>query len=267
MPDQDITDFDGILRDTRLKLGTTTASDESAAEGQGEAADGRVRAVAKRGRLDSIELNPRLMRLPGAELAEHVTAASNAALDDLRAKAPTAEDAAIDPAALARGVRAAQDEGLRTMDMITQGLAAAMAQVRQRAQVSGDPSAEGGEFLLNQVQQTLNSVRGPVDAEDVRGTGEAADGQVHATALAGARIDSIDIAAKAMRRASQELAEHIVAAVNAALDDVQARSSGFAVADPAELKEQLRATQDMSLSHMRAYTQSLQNLMSSIQRR
>lgn len=263
--DQHVNDFDRKLQNTRGKLRPGT--DEAAPEGTGEAADGRLRAVARRGRLRTLTLNPRLMRLPAAELAEHAVTAANAALDDLRSKAPSAEDAAADPAALAQAVRDVQDEGLRSMDMINQGIDAAMAQIRQRAQVGGDTGgSQGMELLLGQVRQALDSAGGRTEETETGGTGETADGQVRATALPGARVDTIELATRAMRMPSEELADHIVAAVNAALDDLRAPSPGLAAADPAELTERLRAVQDLSLNQMREYTRSLQNLMASIQK-
>jgi DNA-binding protein YbaB len=131
-------EFDRMLQETRKMLdgvrsGAAAPPDQDAppAEGNGEAADGRVKAVAVTGgRLKSIELDPRMMRLASAELAEHIVTAVNAALADLRAKA-TAEDAAIDPEALARHVREVQDQSLRQMAMFTQTISETVARINQ----------------------------------------------------------------------------------------------------------------------------------------
>ncbi|SCE82395.1 YbaB/EbfC family nucleoid-associated protein [Micromonospora chokoriensis] len=54
-------------------------------QGTGEAADGMVRVVAiPGGQIESVWIDPRLMREPSEILAEHVRAATNSALTDLR---------------------------------------------------------------------------------------------------------------------------------------------------------------------------------------
>jgi hypothetical protein len=83
------------------------------------------------------------MRLPGEELAEHVTAAVNAAPADLRSRAPADKGRRPIPAAVAERMREIQDQGLRTMEMITQALTDVLAQVRERTGVDGDLSPRG----------------------------------------------------------------------------------------------------------------------------
>jgi hypothetical protein len=75
---------------------------------------------------------------------------------------------------------------------------------------------------------------------------------------------TLDLGPRTMRMASQDLAEGVRDAVNAALDDLEAQAReqvGFAGIDP----EKIFAVQKMSLQHMTAYTRSLRDLMSSIQ--
>jgi DNA-binding protein YbaB len=257
VPEMDGAAFDGTFG------GTDSAPDH--VRGEGESADGQVRAVAARGRLKELDLASRLMRSPAEELAGHVLTAVNAAFDDLRSKAPSAE--AVDPRVLTERLGEVQEQGLRTMSLITQALSDAMEQVRESTGMTGDPSPKGLEQLLEQTRSVADAVRGSTeDIEDLRGEGESADGQVRAVAPPGGRLASLEIDQRAMRMASQELAEHVVAAVNAALEDLQAKSreqAGASRVDP----EKLRALRQASTEQMAAYARSLSDLMSSIRQR
>jgi DNA-binding protein YbaB len=133
-------DLDQMLRDARksleaMRAGTPPKRAEAPLEAVSEAADGRVKATAdSRGRLKTLELDPRVMRLDREELSEHVLAAVNGALEDLRSKA-SVEDAAatvgrVDPELLARQLGEVQDQGLRQMEMISQAIAEATAKLR-----------------------------------------------------------------------------------------------------------------------------------------
>ncbi|MFC4069393.1 YbaB/EbfC family nucleoid-associated protein [Actinoplanes subglobosus] len=97
-----------------------------------EAADGLVRVVAGEGRIESIDLDPRAMRLDSRTLSEELTAAVNAALDELRASAGSAQG--VDLAALDGQLRQVQDEGVRRMAEISSAVQAVMARIhRDRA--------------------------------------------------------------------------------------------------------------------------------------
>ncbi|MFG2006600.1 YbaB/EbfC family nucleoid-associated protein [Spirillospora sp. NPDC048911] len=94
-------------------------------EGVGLAADGRVKAtVSLGGRLKSVEMDPRAMRLASAALGEEIVVAVNAALDDLRTKAAAAAATGdtVDTAALGKQVEEIQNQSLRQMELITQAL-------------------------------------------------------------------------------------------------------------------------------------------------
>ncbi|MEU7948535.1 YbaB/EbfC family nucleoid-associated protein [Micromonospora taraxaci] len=57
----------------------------SVVQGTGEAADGMVRVVAiAGGQIESVWIDPRMMREPSEALAEHIREATNSALTDLR---------------------------------------------------------------------------------------------------------------------------------------------------------------------------------------
>ena len=101
-------------------------------QGTGEAADGAVRAVAAPpGRVVSLDIDPRLLRGGSADVAAAVTAAVNAALDQLR----TSAAAAVVPAdldRLERDLEAVQLDSVRQMARLGAAMDTAMAQLRAR---------------------------------------------------------------------------------------------------------------------------------------
>jgi hypothetical protein len=282
LPGDGDVDFDRLLRDTRKSLeslraapaasgpsGSGQAADAPPVRGSGEAYEGQVRAVAADGKLERLDLEARLMRLPAEQLAPHVLVAVNAALDDLRAKTP-ATDAGptVDPAALAARLGEVATEGLARMASISQGLADAMAQISRDTQISGSPGDHGMEDLLAQARRSVAAGPAPAapDADaEIRGEGTDADRQIRAVAGLGDRIEAVHIGPQAMRAASFELGARVVTAVNAALDAVRAQARELAgAAGQADFAARVQAVQDLSLQHMRAYSQALAGLMSSI---
>jgi DNA-binding protein YbaB len=270
MAEADDADFDQLLYDARRRLnavraGTAASHDDTPARGTGEALDGQVTVVASRGRLESVELSPQTMRNSADELRGPLLAAVNAALDGLRAQAPSAADGAIDPEALAERLREVRDQSMRSMEMISNALGDAVARVSQRTGMTGGTGSQGLEFLLDELRDNLDAARfSGTDQADLQGEGLAADGRVHAVTVPGGRVMTLDLGPRTMRMASQDLAEGVRDAVNAALDDLEAKAReqvGFAGIDP----EKIFAVQKMSLQHMTAYTRSLRDLMSSIQ--
>jgi hypothetical protein len=220
--------------------------------------------TAQAGRIESITLEPRLLRLPPEEVGVLVRDAVNAALTDLNGK--LAADAP-DLAAISEALREVQNEGLRQMAIITDGIAGAMAQIRQRTRISGDPSPQGLEHLLNLTQQNLDdAVAASGEAEELRGEGEGARGRIRVVAVIG-RVESVTIEPQVMRMASHELAEQLKTALNAALDDLRSsggrRSAGGV--NTKELSARARELQDMSLAQLRTYTRALRDIMGSIE--
>ncbi|ACY96379.1 conserved hypothetical protein [Thermomonospora curvata DSM 43183] len=120
-------EFDRMLAEARsmldaMRSGRSAPSDEEEVKGVGEAADGRVTVtVNSSGLLESVELNPRLLRLPAEEIGEHIVTAVNAALQDFRTKANQAVGAAsVDLNALAASMQELQDQSVRQMAQIGQ---------------------------------------------------------------------------------------------------------------------------------------------------
>lgn len=261
-------ELERLMLDTRAmvdQLRTEKAlPDHVPTEGHGDASEGRVRVTAQAGRIESITLEPRLLRLPPDEFGELVRDAVNAALADLGGRSA---DAAPDLAALSETLREVQNEGLRQMAVITDGIAEAMSKIRERTHISGDPSPQGLEHLLNLTQRNLDDVvAASGDTDDIRGEGEAARGQIQVVAVVG-RVESVTVGPQAMRMASRELAEQLRTALNAALGDLRASAGTRGAASGMkreELSARARELQDMSLAQLRTYTRALRDIMGSI---
>ena len=110
-------EYDGGLAKAIEEMGRLAEATEGGEPpvGQGVAADGLLQVTAASGRIRSVEINPRAMRMPSQDLAEALTEAVNAALDDMESKYPTLPIAAIDPAALKVQLEHAREEGIREM--------------------------------------------------------------------------------------------------------------------------------------------------------
>ncbi|MBA9007245.1 YbaB/EbfC family nucleoid-associated protein [Thermomonospora cellulosilytica] len=260
------------LREARERLASAgTVTDRAETPAEGEAANGWVRAVAAEGRLIEIVLNPRAMRWGPAELAEHLTSAINTALDGARAEVLAATEPMIDPATLLVRLREVQDASMRVMAAIGQGLDEAIAKIRERASVTGTPaSAQGFDILLEQTRALVTAAVPPSaveDEQDLRGTGRDPSGLVVAVAAPGGRVESLEIGARALRTGSADLADGVMAAVNAALDDLRERESARSGAlGSDELLGRVREIQDLNLEQMRVLTRSLSTVMTNIRR-
>jgi hypothetical protein len=237
--------------------------------GRGEAADGQIQATATRGRLESLELNPRLMRLSGEQLAGYVAVAIDAALEEACGEAPAIDGPPVDPSALAARLSAAQDQSRRTVATLTQELGEAVALLRERTGMEGDVSPRGlSELPARPTRDRPDDETGGSggvgdagDGDEVSGRGESADGQVHATlaSLCG-RITALDISDRAMRAASHVLAGQITIAINEALTDLRAKlreRGGSTPVDP----RRLAALREASTRQMAAYARSLRDLI------
>ncbi|WP_018653690.1 YbaB/EbfC family nucleoid-associated protein [Actinomadura flavalba] len=140
MADLSGNDLDRMLTDARRTLEAMRSgrqapgADAPVVEGVGEAADGRVRVTAVTGgRLTSVDLDPRALRMASHELGEALVQAANAALDELRGKAAgAAADEAVDTEALGKRVEEIQNESLRQMQMISQALTDTVNKIGQR---------------------------------------------------------------------------------------------------------------------------------------
>jgi DNA-binding protein YbaB len=129
-------DFDRLLQDTQdvlagLRAGTPP-EDAEVLRGEGVAADGRVRAVVvSGGTVESVEIDPRAMRMASVDLGAAVAAAVNAAMTDLMGKVRAAAPQGVDPQALKERLNELHNQSARQMAMFTQGIADAVAEIKK----------------------------------------------------------------------------------------------------------------------------------------
>ncbi len=132
----------GLLDDTRRALermstppapGTDPSGEPTEPlRGDGESADGRARAVAVTpGRIETLEVNPRLMRDGSEAVCEAIAEAVNAALEDLQTKAVQGA-ATIDPQQLSGELERIQEESLDSARSMMAVLQDAMARIDRR---------------------------------------------------------------------------------------------------------------------------------------
>jgi hypothetical protein len=88
-----------------------------------------VRVTVVDGRISTVELLPKVMRLPSQELAEAFATAANAALADLASKYPAVAAPTVDVAALDAQLAQAQDEGARQLRRFTQSIDDALSRI------------------------------------------------------------------------------------------------------------------------------------------
>ena len=133
------------------------------------------------------------------------------------------------------------------------------------------------DFAHTELEELLTRTREAIEASfgnrspqvEVRGEGTDPDGHVRAVAVSGGRIETVEFAPQAVRLGSHRLAECALAAVNAALADLEAKAAeaaGLTGPQADALRERLREMQDLSLQQLRSYSRSLQDLMNSFER-
>lgn len=125
------------------------------------------------------------------------------------------------------------------------------------------PDPSGIARMLADVTSALDSFRAPGEDQEntpIEGTGEALDGLIVATAAAPGRVTSLTFAPTAMRHDSATLAGEAMAAVNAALADLQSQAAALAgtgSADFTALSEQLKEIQDNASRRLTTFTDAL----------
>ncbi|MBC6457982.1 YbaB/EbfC family nucleoid-associated protein [Actinomadura sp. HBU206391] len=274
-PEADDVPFEQKLRAARESLGSRTVSPagdgaEAELRGEGEAVEGRVHAVALTGgRFDSLTLDPRVMRMDTAELADAISLALNAALDSVRAQASAQQiDMVPDAGTLMERLSEVQNAGLRQLDMMNRAINEALGGIRDRAYVSGDAGLHGMEHLFERAQQTVGALIAPSPGgEPPGGVGEAGEGTVRVKVSGSGRIEQIEFGPRAMRSASHELAAQVLIAANAGLEQARLEAAERMRGLGADMSQRVREVQDQSLEQLGGYVRSLNALMSSIQKR
>ncbi|MEU5671823.1 YbaB/EbfC family nucleoid-associated protein [Micromonospora sp. NPDC049089] len=118
-----------------------------------------------------------------------------------------------------------------------------------------------GEFA-RMLDATVGALRAagtaPEDEEAarLRRVGESAEGQVRAEFGADGRLESLTLDPRMMRLGSAEVCDHVIEAVNAAIDSMR---GGPAVAsgDLSQLTEQLEQVRDTAVPRLGAFLQAL----------
>ncbi|MFU8870886.1 YbaB/EbfC family nucleoid-associated protein [Micromonospora sp. SL4-19] len=122
-----------------------------------------------------------------------------------------------------------------------------------------DPSGLGR--VLSETMSALGQFTGgpDSDAPPPEGHGEAADGLVQVTVGPPGRITALTLDARAMRMASESLAEEITEAVNAAFADLQEKATAAVSeqVDLGSLGDRLRKIQEDAGRQLTAFTDAL----------
>ncbi|GAA2757560.1 YbaB/EbfC family DNA-binding protein [Actinopolymorpha rutila] len=130
------------------------------------------------------------------------------------------------------------------------------------------------ERLLTDTRQALERMRAPAGPspsapeELPRGTGESADGRVHAVVEMPGRVASLEMDPRLMREGSEAVCSAMAEAVNSAM--VSLRSSvlsGATAVDPGALAGELERVQEESLVSARSMLATLQDAMDRVGRR
>jgi hypothetical protein len=124
----------------------------------------------------------------------------------------------------------------------------------------------GLEEARRQMRDLVAASTGP-DGEAPEGYGEAASGMVRVVA-AGGRISNVELNPRVMRLPSEELAEAIAEAANAALADLASKYPAV-TAQPVDLataERQLAEAQEQSARQLRRYEQTISDALAQLGR-
>jgi DNA-binding protein YbaB len=241
----------------------------SGARGVGEADEGRVRVTVVDERLETVRVEPRLLRSPVDDLSARLVEAVNAALADFRAHLRDGGEMDFDLREIATDLQKANEQFGRDMRRNMAEAAETVAELRRSGVVVGELPTMAFDDLIGDLTEVLHKVDGGRDADDEEliGTGEAPRGSVRAVCVAGGRLDRLSLDARALR-GTVELERDVVTAVNAALDDLAAKTRerrAEAEIDPEELKKQLGQLRERNLTRLESYYQALGDVIGGIE--
>ncbi|MCO5996115.1 hypothetical protein [Actinoallomurus rhizosphaericola] len=142
MTELDPSGLNRILSETRRILESTP---KRTADGTGnlptamcEGADGKLKVTASlvgsRPRLTDVELDPRILRMPAAEIAQTIMDTVNACLTEVMQEAAALDELPlVDTKAVADQVGQLQQEAMREMQVLFSGIGEAMRKIEQMA--------------------------------------------------------------------------------------------------------------------------------------
>jgi hypothetical protein len=238
--------------------------------GVGMSAEDRVRASVSGGRLESVRVEPRLLRSEPTKVVPHVVQAVNAALEDYRARRlESANLPNIDPRALVAELRGVYEQYHVIMRESAAQMQENLAELRKDGLSPIDPpTAELGD-LVDDLTALLDTIDGPgTRAADLAGEGESPRGLIRATCVRGERLAFLEVEPRVLR-SSVEIDENVVAAVNAALDDLAAKLAELraeAGADLPAIRATLRELRERNLARFGSYVQGAQAFAANIGR-
>ncbi|MGW3853541.1 YbaB/EbfC family nucleoid-associated protein [Micromonospora arida] len=119
-----------------------------------------------------------------------------------------------------------------------------------------------GEFA-RMLDATVGALRAagaaPEDEEAarLRRVGESAEGQVRAEFGADGRLESLTLDPRMMRLGAAEVCDHVIVAVNTAIDSMRGGGPAVASGDLSQLTEQLEQVRDTAVPRLGAFLQAL----------
>jgi len=113
--------------------------------------------------------------------------------------------------------------------------------------------------------RTMQAARPDEDAPAPEAVSEAAGGLVRVVAVS-QRLTSLELDPRAMRLASVELAEALLAAVNGALDATSPATGEVVAMDARQLAEEVAKIQDQGVRQMAAITDAISAAIAQVQR-
>ncbi|MFC0006771.1 YbaB/EbfC family nucleoid-associated protein [Micromonospora siamensis] len=129
---------------------------------------------------------------------------------------------------------------------------------------------EHADDLDRLMSQTLDALRtaggagdGVDEVEHLRGEGGGLGGLIRVTARPGGLLESIEFDPRALRTDSVTLAEELVAAANAALEDLQAKvrqAAGDGLPSTEALMDRLREVQNTAVPRLAGFLGTLEQL-------
>jgi len=127
-------DLDQLMESAQREADAARDRQAAAEPVEGSALDGKVKVrLAADGRVSELVLADEVMGMNARELGREIASAFNLAWAAARSDDPAAAAvAAVDPAALAESLRHVREEGMRSMQKITEALADTMQQIDRR---------------------------------------------------------------------------------------------------------------------------------------
>jgi DNA-binding protein YbaB len=235
----------------------------------GEADEGRIQVTVVDERLKTVRVEPRLLRSSPESLRVHLIEAVNAALADYRARLDESREVPdFDLREIATDLRKANEQFEHDMRRNMAEAAETVAELRRSGVAVADlPTVEFGDLIDDLTDLLEKANDGQADGEELTGTGEAPRGTVRAVCVPGVRLESLKVGSPALR-GTLELERDVVTAVNAALDDLAAKTrdrQAETKVDPEALKRELSQLRERNLARLQSYYRALSDVIVGIE--